>query len=200
MTRRRTGILAVTATAIAGFSAAHAHHSMAMFDLQKSIWLKGTVVNYAPYNPHARITLEQKDADGRTQRWVLEGPNTNRLQRMHVDDAFLKPGDVIEVCGFPWREQYAQPAAPDSGAPPRPAMHIHMVVMPDGRMRLFGPYGKLDNCIRPNDTTQAWVDFLNTDPLGQLAWCNGLKLTTVPSTAPKGFVDTVNASLTNHCD
>jgi hypothetical protein len=198
--KRRTGNFAVAASAFTCFNAAHAHHSMAMFDLQKSIWLKGTVVDYAPFNPHARITLEQKGADGTIQRWVVEGPNTNRLERMHADNTFLEPGDVIEVCGFPWRQEYAQPAASNSGAPPRPAMHIHMVVMPDGHMRLFGPYGKLDNCIRANDTTQAWVEFLNTDPLGRQAWCNGLKLTSVPSTAPKGFVDTVNRSLANHCD
>jgi Family of unknown function (DUF6152) len=192
--KRRTGNWAVAACALTCFNAAHAHHSMAMFDVQKSIWLKGTVVDYAPYNPHARITLEQKGADGRIQRWVVEGPNTNRLQRMHADNDFLKPGDVIEVCGFPWRQEYAQPVTS------RPAMHIHMLVMPDGRMRLFGPYGKLDNCIRPNDSTQAWVDFLNADPLGRQAWCNGLKLTSVPSTAPRGFVDAVNGSLANRCD
>jgi Family of unknown function (DUF6152) len=196
----RTGKWAIAAIAFTCLNAAHAHHSMAMFDLEKSIWLKGTVVDYAPYNPHARITLEQKGADGRIQRWLLEGPNTMRLQRMRVDNNFLKPGDVIEVCGFPWKQEYAKPTASDSGAPPRPAMHIHMVVMPDGRMRLFGPYGKLDNCIRPTDTTQAWVEFLNTDPLGLQAWCKGLNLTSVPSTAPKGFVDTVNRSLTSHCD
>ena len=190
----------VAASAFTWCNVAHAHHSMAMFDVQKSIWLKGTVVDYAPYNPHARITLEQQGADGRIQRWVVEGPNTNRLQRMHVDNNFLKPGDVIEVCGFPWRQEYAQPVTSDSGSPSRPAMHIHMLVMPDGHMRLFGPYGKLDNCIRPNDSTQAWVAFLNADPLGRQAWCNGLKLTSVPSTAPSGFVDAVKGSLANRCD
>ena len=165
VTKRPTGNWVVLASAFTCFTAAHAHHSMAMFDVQKSIWLKGTVVDYAPYNPHARITLEQKGADGKIQRWVVEGPNTNRLQRMHADNSFLKPGDVIEVCGFPWRQEYAQPVA-NSGSPQRPAMHIHMVVMPDGHMRLFGPYGKLDNCIRPKDTTQAWVDFPERRPVG----------------------------------
>ena len=63
--RKRTGNWAVVAMVCSCLSTAHAHHSMAMFDLQKSIWLKGTVVDYAPYNPHARITLEQKGPDGR---------------------------------------------------------------------------------------------------------------------------------------
>jgi hypothetical protein len=177
-----------------------AHHSMAMFDLQKSIWLKGTVVSYEPFNPHARLTLEQKGEDGQVHRWLVEGPNLNRLQRMGVDKDFLKAGDVIEVCGFPFRQEFARPVPADPGAPPRPVMHAHMLVMPDGHMRLFGPYGKLDNCIRPHDTTQSWVAFLNADPLGRQAWCAGQTYVSVPSTAPKGFVEDVNRLMANHCD
>jgi hypothetical protein len=173
---------------------------MSMFDLQKSIWLKGTVVSYEPVNPHARLTLEQKAENGPLQRWLVEGPNLNRLQRMGVDKDFLKAGDVIEVCGFPFRQEFSQPASSDAGAPPRPAMHVHMVVMPDGHMRLFGPYGKLDNCIRPHDTVQSWVNFLNADPLGRQAWCAGQTYTSVASTAPKTFVDDVNRLMANHCD
>jgi Family of unknown function (DUF6152) len=198
--RRGTRSLAFAATAFASFNAADAHHSMAMFDVHRSIWLKGTVIDYWPYNPHARITLEGKDADGKNRRWVVEGPDTLRLQRMHVGKDFLKPGDVIEVCGFPWKHEYAQPAVSGPGTPTRPEMHVHMIVMPDGHMRLFGPYGKLDNCIRPNDTTQAWVEFLNTDPLGRDAWCKDLTLTSIPSTAPKGFVDTISRSLLRPCE
>jgi hypothetical protein len=62
---------------------------MAMFDLQKSIWLKGTVVSYEPVNPHARLTLDQKTENGPLQRWLVEGPNLNRLHRMGVDKDFL---------------------------------------------------------------------------------------------------------------
>jgi hypothetical protein len=122
------------------------------------------------------LTLEQKAENGQVQRWLVEGPNLNRLQRMGVDKDFLKAGDVIEVCGFPFRQEFSRPSSSDAGAPPRPAMHAHMVVMPDGHMRLFGPYGKLENCIRPHDTTQSWVDFLNADPLGRHAWRAGQDL------------------------
>jgi hypothetical protein len=173
---------------------------MSMFDLQKSIWLKGTVISYEPVNPHARLALEQKTEDGQVQRWLVEGPNLNRLHRMGVDKDFLKAGDVIEVCGFPFKQEFNRPSPPDGGRSPRPAMHAHMLVMPDGHMRLFGPYGKLDNCIRPHDTTRSWVDFLNTDPLARQAWCASQTFVTVPSTAPKAFVDDVNRLMADHCD
>jgi hypothetical protein len=71
--------------------------------------------------------------------------------------------------------------------------------MPDGRMRLFGPYGKLDNCVRPHDTAQSWVDFLNADPLARQAWCVR-NFVTVPSTAPKALVDEINGLMANPCD
>jgi hypothetical protein len=145
--------------ALASIGSLQAHHSISMFDLQKSIWLKGTVVRYEPVNPHAMLTLEQKGEAGQAQRWIVEGPNLNRLQRMGVGRDFLKAGDVIEVCGFPFKEELARTSSTDTRSSSRPAMHAHMLVMPDGHMRLFGPYGKLDNCIRPHDGTQSWVDF-----------------------------------------
>jgi hypothetical protein len=199
MIRTMTGWAAAMAV-LACAAAVQAHHSMSMFDLQKSIWLQGTVVSYEPINPHARLMLEQRRLDGQVQRWLVEGPNLNRLQRMGVDKDFLKAGDVIEVCGFPFRQEITRSWPADPGAPPRPVMHAHMLVMPNGHMRLFGPYGKLDNCIRSQDTTQSWVEFLNADPLGRQAWCAGQTYTSVPSTAPKGFVDEVNRLMANYCD
>jgi hypothetical protein len=185
---------ALAIAALASVVSVQAHHSISMFDLRNPIWLKGTVVSYEPVNPHARLTLEQKREDGEVQRWIAEGPSLLRLQRMGVGKDFLKAGDVIEVCGFPFKEEFARTSSAS-----RPAMHAHMLVMPDGHMRLFGPYGKLDNCIRPHDTTQSWVDFLNTDPLARQAWCSR-NFVTAPSTAPKAFVEEVNRLVAKPCD
>jgi hypothetical protein len=190
---------ALAITVLASVGSLQAHHSISMFDLQKSIWLKGTVVKYEPVNPHVVLTLEQKTDDGQVARWIVEGPNLVRLQRMAVGKDFLKAGDAIEVCGFPFRKEFVQASSANTGGSTRPALHAHMLVMPDGHMRLFGPYGKLDNCVRPHDTVQSWVDFLNTDPLARQAWCVR-NFGTVPSTAPKGFVDEVNRVMAHPCD
>lgn len=197
--RRITAKLVLAIAGLACCGAVHAHHSMSMFDLHKSIWLKGTVVGYEPVNPHVRLTLEQKTQDGHVQRWLVEGPDLNRLHRMGVGGDFLKPGDVIEICGFPFKQEYAQPSRAAPGDLPRPAMHVHMVVMPDGHRRLFGPYGKLDNCIRSGDTARSWVDFLDTDPLALQAWCKGQTLVSVPSTAPRELVQEINERIASQC-
>src|SRR5262245_40801885 len=90
--------------AFAGVSAAQAHHSISMFDISKPVWLQGKVVDYLRAQPHARVTLETTGADGRVQRWFIDGPSLNRLGRMLAEPAV---GDVIEVCGFALKPENA---------------------------------------------------------------------------------------------
>jgi len=154
----------VAATALLFAGNGRAHHSSSMFDISKPIWVKGTVTRYQPISPHALISLDQEGEAGKVQRWTVEGPSLFRLKRMGVAEDFLKAGDAIEICGFAFR-------SPAAGGSSRPGLHGHVLVMPNGKMRLFGPYGKIDNCIRPDVPVQTWVDFLNTDPLAREAWC-----------------------------
>jgi Family of unknown function (DUF6152) len=177
-------------------SAVRGHHSMAMFDIANPMWIKGTVVRYEAVNPHARIALDQKAPDGSVHRWVVEGPNLNRLGRMNVGIDFLKAGDTIEICGFPFK---GQTPIPDARGAARPAMHAHVLVMPDGKMRLFGPYGKLANCIRPNDSARLWVEFLDRDPLAREIWCRSGNDVSGSSRTPKAFVDEIDRLIANPC-
>lgn len=71
--------------------------------------------------------------------------------------------------------------------------------MPDGQMRAWGPYGKLDNCVRAHDKARAWLEFLNRDALARDLWCSGLRLTPTSSVAPKAFVEDVNRGLVAPC-
>lgn len=177
-----------------------AHHSMAMFDVRKAIWLKGMVVRYDVANPHVMVVLENRGSDGNTQQLVVEGPNLIRLGRMKVAKDFLKTGDVIEMCGFPFRNPPTDTSHFDARGMTRPVMHGHMVVLPDGHRRLFGAYGKLDNCIRPNDTVDSWVEFLNADPLVHQSWCATRAAMIVPSTAPPGFAEEVGRRIGHPCE
>ena len=59
------------ALALAG-GPAQAHHSFAMFDLQKEITVSGTVRQFQWTNPHAYIQLVAKDANGRDVEWSME--------------------------------------------------------------------------------------------------------------------------------
>lgn len=198
--------VAAALVALAGVSSVEAHHSQSMFDASAPIWVKGTVVSYAPIAPHAMIVLEETTADGRVQQWNIEGPFPGRLNRilvangMSFDEAFFKPGDVIEVCGFDLREDLRarrQDPNPD-GSTPKFA-HGQMVVMPDGHMQSWGPYGKLTNCIRPGDAPGPWADFLNRDPLARGLWCSSRNLVKAVTLAAPEFVAAVNGRMTDPC-
>ena len=199
----------ITATAAiaaaAGTGALSAHHSVSMFDLSNPIWVEGTVVRYEPINPHTLFVLETKGDDGKVQQWTIEGPFPGRLSRildengMAADEAFLDPGDVVAVCGFDLREDLRanRPTQEPGGTR---FMHGHVIVMPDGHMQSWGPYGKTDNCIRPSDRTQAWRDFLNSDPLARDLWCNSRVYVKATPVRSQTFVDEVDGLIDKPCD
>jgi hypothetical protein len=194
------GIVAATTAALALALPASAHHSIGMIEIGSPVWIKGTVASFRAMHPHVTITLDVTGPGGRSQRWTVEGPNLMRLARMQADENFLKAGDAIEVCGFPLKSSVLTYRWPEGGDGARSHfVHGHLLVMPDGHRRLFGPYGKLDNCVRTGDIARTWLDFLAADPLGKQAWCSGLTYARVPSVAPAALVDDVNRGLTEPC-
>jgi hypothetical protein len=173
-----------------------AHHSISMFDIGKPIWIKGTVVRFDAINPHVMFTLERELGDGHVQRWTVEGPGLHTFSRMGGD--YLKPGEVVEVCGFGFKEEVlARNSGLDALGRARPNLHGHVLVMSDGHMRIFGGYGKLVNCVRETDQVEAWVTFLNSG--ARDAWCNSRVFSNFPSVASQTFVDEVNRQMANPC-
>ena len=77
-----------------------AHHSLSRFDTTKAVTVRGVIVRFEQVNPHSVLFVDQKGADGRTQRWAVEGPGLFRLRRIGIGDDALKVGDVIEACGY----------------------------------------------------------------------------------------------------
>jgi hypothetical protein len=190
----------VALVAFAGVNTADAHHSLSMFDLSSPTWIKGTVLRYEPIAPHAMIMLEERKEDGSVRRLNIEGPNLGRLARMGVPDDFLKPGDTIEVCGFTFKEEIrTRNAAANSGTATLPAFHGHMLVLANARMMAWGPYGKLENCVRPNDRVQSWVEFLNSDSRARDLWCGGLRYAQSALLPPQAVVDEISRQITNSC-
>jgi len=204
--KRKTAPWAAAFAALGCAGTLAAHHSVSTIDVSTPVWVKGTVVRYEPISPHTMFELEARTADGQVQRWTIEGPFPGRLARilsvngMQPNEDFVHTGNVIEVCGF--RPNRNQSIGNVSASPnvSRPFIHGHVLVMPDGRMESWGPYGKLDNCLRPTDQPETWVKFLETDPLAHEFWCNSKKFVAVASTAPDGFVEKVDAGLTQRCN
>ena len=83
---------------------ASAHHSVqAQFDIHKTFTVSGTVSKVEWINPHSYLTINVKDADGKTQKWAFElgGPGALRRAGMSREDrGGLKPGDEVTASGL----------------------------------------------------------------------------------------------------
>ena len=127
-----------------------AHHSILNHD-PTPVRVKGTVVQIHRINPHSFVFLEQTGADGSRQRWAVEGPSSLQLARKNIAEDFLKPGEVIEVCGYTLKEKTMwQIASADPSAVSLAGRLItaELLVMPDGRIESWGDYG-LHHCFPP---------------------------------------------------
>ena len=130
--------------AVASTGSLAAHHSLANHDTTTPVRVKGTVVQIHRINPHSFIFLEQTGADGVRQRWAVEGPAAVQLNRRNVPSDFLKPGDVIEVCGYVPKEKTVwqiASASPDAVSGAGRLITAELLVMPDGREQSWGDYG-----------------------------------------------------------
>jgi hypothetical protein len=198
-----TALLSVIA--LVWTAAAVSHHSIGVINIAAPVWIKGTVLGYRPGAPHATMEIVAKGPAGSAQSWIVEGPFPGRMNRIIAlyggnAETYLKPGDAIEVCGFRPRAQYqVQRSYGDLKVSRERFVHAQLILMPDGQMRSWGPYGKLDNCVRPRDSVATWREFLNRDTLAHDLWCTGLTYTQTTSVAPQGFVDDVNRGLAASC-
>ena len=99
------GLIAVAAILMA--STASAHHSHAMFDLDKQVTLVGTVREFQWNNPHCWIQLlvaDPKDANAAPVEWGVEMGAPIQLIRHGWKPSSLKPGDKITVVVNPLRD------------------------------------------------------------------------------------------------
>lgn len=104
-----------------------AHHSFAMFEMDKDITYKGVVSEYRWLNPHAHITVDIKAGPGvdptTVGTWDVEGGSTNIMGRQGWTRATFKPGDPITLVGHPMKDGSK-------------GVSLFYVIMPDGK-RLY---------------------------------------------------------------
>ena len=105
--RRRSFLIACIAAAswLNCGAAAWAHHSFAMYDLQKVLDVKGTVKKFAFTNPHSSIVLLVKDRAGKSSDYVIETNGSFYLAKNQgwKRDS-LKPGDKVVAHVRPLRD------------------------------------------------------------------------------------------------
>jgi hypothetical protein len=87
----------VTATSAA------AHHSPALYDLQRTLTLVGSVVRYEWGNPHAYVHLRVESSDGDPTVWEVEAGSPTMMELRGWSADTLHVGDRISVDVSPAR-------------------------------------------------------------------------------------------------
>ncbi len=94
------GILAA-AVMLAAALPLSAHHSFsAEFDADKKVRLEGKVVRMDWTNPHTWLYIDVANADGKVERWAVEGGSPGVLLRAGWTRNSLPEGTKIIVNGF----------------------------------------------------------------------------------------------------
>ena len=131
---RLSFVFAVAAALTVGsVTTSHAHHSFsAEYDRDKPIELTGTVTKLEWTNPHARIYIDVKDADGKVQNWDFELGPPNGLMRQGWNRNSLREGHVVTIKGFLSKDQER-------------VANARSVSLPDGRQVLAGSSFDVDS-------------------------------------------------------
>ncbi len=99
--RRRTFCVATAAVGITLLAPpSGAHHSMAMFDMARSVTLHGTVKEFQWTNPHCFIQLLVAE-NGTTAEWSIELDAPAILYRRGWRPGTLKAGDEASIAIHP---------------------------------------------------------------------------------------------------
>jgi DNA/RNA endonuclease YhcR with UshA esterase domain len=97
-----TILLAAAALAVLGMSSlATAHHSAAMWVLEKRISVTGTIKSVSFRNPHGQMELQVTGANGKVTPWRVEMSAKNLLMRRGWKPDKVKIGDKVTVTGHP---------------------------------------------------------------------------------------------------
>ena len=104
---KRGVVLALAALALGSVSLS-AHHSFAMFEMDKDVEYRGIVKEWKWQNPHVHFTLEvtkQTASDPKSVGlWDVEGGSVNIMARQGWTRASYKAGDPIRLVGHPMKD------------------------------------------------------------------------------------------------
>jgi len=123
MIKRTLGWVALLGGLMAGLL--QAHHSLAgVYDMKAEKEVSGEVSSIKFSNPHGSLTLDVKDADGKTTQWVLTLGSATALAQRGIGKTgpnALHQGDKISAKFLPAKDG-------------SPLGFLKTVIMPDGRV------------------------------------------------------------------
>jgi Family of unknown function (DUF6152) len=99
--------LAIVCVALASVSVV-AHHSFAMFEMDKDVEYRGIISEWKWQNPHVHFVIDIKQGPGvdptQIGRWDVEGGSVNIMTRQGWTRASYKVGDPIRIVGHPMKD------------------------------------------------------------------------------------------------
>jgi hypothetical protein len=98
----RTAALVLAATALG--APAYAHHSTAMFDMEHTVSLTGTVKDFQWTQPHTWIDFEVPTAAGGVEQYGVEGMSPSYLGRNGWSKHTLSAGDKVTLSIHPLKD------------------------------------------------------------------------------------------------
>jgi len=94
---RFTSVALAAAVAVLLSIPAWAHHSHANYNTGEFTIVSGTITEVVWTNPHVWLYLDVVNAQGRPQKWAMEGGSVTSLMRGGWQRNSIKPGDKISV-------------------------------------------------------------------------------------------------------
>jgi hypothetical protein len=105
---------------------ATAHHSFAVYDLEKEVTLTGMVKEFHWTNPHVWLEIRVSDGKGTSTNWSFEMGAPGMLTRTGWKSRMLTPGDEVKVVANPLKTGESRG-------------RLVKVILPNGRV--MGPGG-----------------------------------------------------------
>ena len=94
----------IAASMLAGRGRSEAHHSFTgAYNVDKTISIKGKIVQIALRSPHSFFYVESQDGNGAAQQWAIEGASASQFAQQGVDAKAFRVGDIVEVTANPSR-------------------------------------------------------------------------------------------------
>ena len=104
MARKTVRVLTVLLAFASMTDVPSAHHSRAMFDVDKLIAVEGVVTEVQWRFPHMWITLDVPGPNGRTESWGFEGAGAAMMVASGISPQILRVGNRVKIIAHPPRD------------------------------------------------------------------------------------------------
>ena len=99
-------VLAGGALILAMATGLQAHHSVASaYFMDQSRSIEGSVVEIVLRNPHASVSIETRDNEGKMIRWTADWISLSNLNSAGVNAYTLAVGETVRITGAPSRAE-----------------------------------------------------------------------------------------------